>query len=127
MSTPEPQQATVGRVVHFHPAEGNGHLLPAGAPHAAIVTGSFEEGTVDLYVLPTRYSDAIHVQAVRHDDDPADDGPPHPGAEPLDPPADASDEELADAASERAAWVEANEAYMGRTIPNGSWGWPPRA
>lgn len=102
-SKQEAAAPSVGRVVHFHPAD------PEAAPLAAVVVALASEGgdgAVDLFVLPTRhYQGGTVLQAVRHDDEHHD-----------------VDEDLADATDEERAAYYAR----GRTSQIGSWGWPPR-
>jgi hypothetical protein len=80
--------ATPGRVVHYHAAlpeleEGSEAVeREAPAPAPAIVVGDAPEGGVDLYVLPSRYSEGGVVQAVRHDDDEAEEDDPDDEAQP---------------------------------------------
>lgn len=97
-------QATVGRIVHFHPVDGNGYLLEAG-DYAGVVVGQHEEGTADIFLFPTRYTPSLVLQGIPHDDDLEPD-PEAPG------PHAPHDEVL---------------AHEARTIHPGSWGWPPRA
>lgn len=101
-SKQEAAAPSVGRVVHFHPADWD-------EPLAAVVVALAPEGgdgAVDLFVLPTRYTPAGSVvQAVRHDDEPDD-----------------VDEDLRDASDEERAAYYAR----GRVSQLGTWGWPPR-
>ncbi len=93
--------ATVGRIVHYHPAlpevEDGDDTVREWAPLAAVVVAESPEGGVDLYVLPHRYDPVGMVaQAVRHDDDEPEDDDPDDETQP-------------------------------RTHPGGTWGWPPRS